>query len=81
MFLLYAFYNQINKDIENGKIINWQQFKRLKGHKTGQIKFDSLDMENFETFFSELYDNKHKTLSAIAKDDLLVVWNTLGPFL
>ena len=38
-----------------------------------KTQFDSNDMENFETFFSELYDNKHKTLSEIAKKELLNV--------
>ena len=51
---------------------------RLKGHKTGKIKFDSLDMENFETFFSELYDNKHKTLTAVAKDEFLKIADELN---
>ena len=45
------FYNQINRDIESGKIINWQQFKRLKQYKTSKISFDCNDMENFEPTF------------------------------
>ena len=40
------FLKNINKDIESGKILNWQQFKRLKQYKTKMQNFDSMDMSS-----------------------------------
>ena len=44
------YFENINKDLEDGKILNWQSFKRLKKHKTDKIDFDSHDMHIFENF-------------------------------
>ena len=55
--------NQLNADIESGKVLNWKQFKRLKDVKSKNPKFDSVDMENFEQFFAKLYSNVHGTIS------------------
>ena len=65
------FFDKINRDIENGKILNWQQFKRLKSHKSDKIKFDSHDMNNFENFFRKLYSDEHKTMDANTKQTYL----------
>ena len=61
------FFEKLNQDIENGKILNWQQFKRLKSHKTDKIKFDSHDMDKFETFFTKLYSDEHTTINQDTK--------------
>ena len=61
----------LNKQIEQGNIINWKQFKKLKQFKTKTQKFDSLDMNNFEDFFSSLYSNEHTTISAEKKETLV----------
>ena len=62
------FLNQLNSDIESGKVLNWKQFKKLKDIKSKKLKFDSMDMENFEKFFSELYSNVHGTISKETKE-------------
>ena len=31
------YFYKLNKDIENGKILNWKQFKKLKSAKTDKI--------------------------------------------
>ena len=49
------FFDKLNADIESGKVLNWNQFKKLKTHKANKTKFDSLDMENFERFFFERF--------------------------
>ena len=64
------FFDKLNADIESGKVLNWNQFKRLKTHKTNNTKYDSLDMENFEKFFKELYSNVHDTISTETKKNL-----------
>ena len=63
-----TFFTQLNKDIENGKVLNWQQFKRLKSYKSNKIKFDSVDMNNFENFFTDLYSDNHRTIDKSTKD-------------
>ena len=65
------FFDKMNKDIENGKILNWQQFKKLKKVKAGSDNYDSLDMKNFEEFFSNLYADEHATVNADDKRKLI----------
>ena len=65
------FYAQLNSDIENGKILNWQSFKRLKQHKKDKLNFDSYDMDKFENFFTDLYSDKHKTVDKQQKDSYI----------
>ena len=64
------FFDKLNTDIESGKVLNWNQFKKLKTHKANKIKFDSLDMENFEKFFKALYSNVHETISDEKKTEI-----------
>ena len=61
------FFNKLNTDIEDGKVLNWQQFKKLKSHQTEKINFDSLDMTNFKNFFAKLYSDEHKTIDNDSK--------------
>ena len=65
------YFENLNKDIEGGKVLNWQSFKKLKQHKTNKLEFDSMDMENFENFFSDLYSDNHKTINSSQKDSLM----------
>ena len=58
----------MNKDIEDGKVLNWQSFKKLKNQKSNKDNFDSLDMKNFESFFRDLYTDKHKTVGPTDKE-------------
>ena len=64
------FFDKLNTEIESGKVLNWAQFKKLKTHKATVPKFDSLDMENFENFFTKLYSNVHGTISQEKKAEL-----------
>ena len=61
----------MNSEIEDGKVLNWQAFKKLKRQKQDKTKFDSYDMNNFENFFSELYSDKHKNISNESKVNFL----------
>ncbi|NRB81925.1 MAG: reverse transcriptase family protein [Saccharospirillaceae bacterium] len=61
------YFDKLNKDIENGKIISWNQFKKLKNYKSDKIDFDCQDMNNFETFFRKLYSDNHNTISTDIK--------------
>ena len=65
------FFNKMNSDIENGKILNWKQFKRLKSRKSDKTEFDCHDMNNFENFFKALYSDEHKTIDSELKHILL----------
>ncbi len=57
------FFGKMNTDIEDGKVLNWQSFKKLKNQKSEKLDFDSFDMNKFQLFFTDLYDDKHKTIS------------------
>ena len=46
-----GFFDRMNKDIENERIINWQQFKRFKRRRGNKLDLDSLDMTNIKDFF------------------------------
>ena len=63
-----AYFEHLNKDIEDGKILNWQAFKKLKKQKTSQPQYDSHDMNNFHSFFENLYSDNHKTIGHAKKD-------------
>ena len=65
------FFSRMNTDVENGKVLNWQAFKKLKQQKQDKINFDSYDMQKFETFFGELYSDKHTTISDDQKEALI----------
>ena len=65
------YFDNLNSDIENGKVLNWKQFKRLKEQKSQKLQFDSYDMENFEKFFKILYSNQHSTITPTQKEELL----------
>ena len=72
------FFDKLNKDIEEGKILNWQQFKKLNTHKSNKIEFDSYDMHNFETFFTNLYSDKHRTVSSTDKQTYMSEADTIN---
>ena len=65
------YFENLNNDIEDGKILSWQSFKKLKKQKTDKINFDSHDMNNFEKFFKNLYSDTHKTISLEKKNEYL----------
>lgn len=66
-----AFTDDLNKKIEDGNILNWRQFNKLKRNKADKVKFDSLDMLNFEAFFAELYADKHQTIDSVTKEVMM----------
>ena len=65
------YFNKMNSEIENGHVLNWQQFKRLKSQKSDKTKFDYHDMNNFENFFKTLYSDEHKTIDSRLKQVFL----------
>ena len=58
------FFIEMNKKIENGKVLNWQAFTKLKQQKTNESSFDSYDMKRFGNFFTHLYSDNHKTVNS-----------------
>ena len=65
------FFKGMNSDIENGKVLNWQSFKKLKQHKTETKDFDSHDMKTFEKFFSMLYSDNHSSINNTQKQNFM----------
>ena len=65
------YFGNLNKDIEEGRVLNWQSFKKLKKYKTNKLTYDSSDMSNFETFFSDLYSDKHNTINSEQKNEFM----------
>ena len=48
----------LNQKIENGKVIDWSSFKRVKTENNHQpISLDTFDLYNFYLFFKDLYGN------------------------
>ena len=50
-----AFIEELCKDIESGKNVNWRRFKKLKDMNTKGSNLDVFDMMNFCNFFKDLY--------------------------
>ncbi|NRB82080.1 MAG: endonuclease/exonuclease/phosphatase family protein, partial [Saccharospirillaceae bacterium] len=66
-----TFFEKLNRDIEQGKVINWKQFKRLKEQKSSKSQFDGHDMNKFEHFFENLYSSKNSAIPGQQRDTLL----------
>ena len=73
-----TFFAKLNEDIESGKVLNWQAFKKIKGYKENMIQHDSYDMDKFEKFFSTLYSDNHKTIDSNKKDELISEADTIN---
>ena len=65
------YFKNLNKDIEDGKILNWQAFKKLKRKKSKKLDFDSHDMSTFESFFKTLYSDDNSTINSEKKEDYI----------
>ncbi len=65
------YFENLNKEIEDGKVLNWQSFKKLKQHKSNKLDYDSTDMKNFEDFFRDLYIDKHSTINIEQKKEFM----------
>ena len=65
------YFENLNREIEEGKVLNWQSFKKLKQHKTNKLDYDSTDMKNFENFFRDLYSDRHSTINNEQKDEFM----------
>ena len=50
-----AFILNMNTKIEKSDGIDWKSFKALKEQKTDEQQFDLHDLQNFYSFFNELY--------------------------
>ena len=61
-----SFFISLCSDIEDGREINWNKFKKLKGSYKKSSNLDAFDFINFCKFFKELYSNKSLTVSRIA---------------
>ena len=48
----------LNNKIEDGNNINWKSFKNLKEYYTDHTAFDHYDLNNFYTFYKDLYSKK-----------------------
>ena len=71
-------YKKLNEDIEGGKVLNWQAFKKIKRHKETKIQHDSYDMEKFEKFFSNLCSDNHKTIDNNKKEEFIREADTIN---
>ena len=65
------YFENLNKDIEDGKVLNWESFKKLKSQKSEKLQFDTMDMENFESFFRDLYSDNHTTIDTDNKNEYI----------
>eukprot|EP00116_Pleurobrachia_bachei_P001352 sb/3461614/ len=61
----------MNRNIEDGKIINWQAFEKLKQDKSNPVTHTTIEMEKFQDFFQQLYSDEHPTISLDKKEDML----------
>jgi len=73
-----TFFADLNSKIEDGNVLNWQAFNKIKRNKTSTDRFDSHDMAKFETFFRQLYDDKHNTINDNTKTTLLMTADNIN---
>ena len=50
-----AYIKKLNEDVENGKILNWKNFKSLKQNYEDCQSLDKHDLRNFFEYFQDLY--------------------------
>ena len=62
-----AFIEELCKDIESGKNVNWRRFKKLKDMNTKGSNLDVFDMMNFCQFFKDLYSKASLDAGKIAE--------------
>ena len=65
----------LNRDIENGKIIDWKNFKILKQSFDDPEKFDSHDLAAFYEFFKGLYENATNNFTSSINTNLNIINN------
>lgn len=63
--------SDLNSKIEHGKVLDWKAFKKLSTSNSQEQKFDNGDVTTFSTFFTELYADKHTTLTANQKENFM----------
>ena len=49
------FLSRLNQSIENGHVLNWKMFKKLKQTNENKITLDKYDLLNFYEYFTSLY--------------------------
>ena len=56
----HAYFSNLNKEIEEGNNIRWENFKNLKTKKLAKTEdtMDLYDLANFYNFFKELYSEQ-----------------------
>ena len=53
------YFENLNKDKEDGKILNWQSFKRLKKHKTNKLTLTAMTRMFSKLFYRSVYRSPH----------------------
>ena len=62
-----AFIEELSKDVESGKNVNWKRFKNLKDMNAKGSNLDVFDMLNFCKFFKDLYSKPSLDSDKIAE--------------
>jgi exonuclease III len=61
--------SELNQRIENGKVLDWKAFDKLKNSNNSRIEFDSSDINAFHKFFTNLYGDEQDALDQNTKDN------------
>ena len=58
----YQFLKNLNEAIEDGHILDWRKFKRLKQENDSSPLLDKFDLASFHEFFSKLYSKSDQNI-------------------
>ena len=72
-----AYFTTLNQNIENGDVLDWKSFKKLKNHHSEEDIYDSYDLLSFFCHFKDLYSgntsiNRTRTNDLADKTDTIV---------
>ena len=72
------FFDDLNKKIKNGKILSWNDFKKVKKFTKSDAKLDDEHIDAFQHFYENLYSDEHNTIDSLTKQALFQDANNIA---
>jgi hypothetical protein len=63
-----AYKSELNQRIEDGKVLDWKAFDKLKNSSSTRIEFDHQDLSAFHKFFTTLYGDNDGMIEKDVKE-------------
>ena len=74
---LDKFLKKLNEKIKSGKVISWNDMKKLKKFKKKETHLDDDLIPTFQEFYSKLYADHHPTMDSLTKEALIEATDSL----